>query len=101
MVLQDIWEIQVELDFVPLDVLQMAVVLLLSESEDLRSKAQAAYHHEEAHMEEYWHTAIGNRHTAVVLAPYEAAVLGPYEAVKPAQLHTDFVKAVVLVAEDS
>lgn len=65
----------------------MAVVLLLLGSEDLRSMAQAAYHHEEeAHMEGYWHTAV---------------VLGPYEAVKPAQLHTGFVKAAVLVAEDS
>lgn len=84
---------QVELKFVPLDAPHVAVVLLLLESEDLCSMAQAACHHEdEAYMGDCWHTAIGNQHTAVVL--------GSYEAAKPAQLHMGFVKAVALVAED-
>lgn len=85
---------EVELKFVPLDVPHVAVVLLLLVSEDPQSMAQAAYRHEEeVRRGKYWHRATGDQHTTVVL--------GPYEAVKPVQLHTGFVKAVVLVAGDS
>lgn len=90
----DVWGMEVELEFVPLDVPQMTVVLLLLGSEDLQPMAPAAYpHEEEAHMGECVHTVNVDQHTT--------AVLGPYGAVKPVQLHTGFATAVVMVAEDS
>lgn len=87
-------KMEVALSFVPMDIPQMAVVLLLLGSEGLQPMAQAAYRHgKEAYMGECVYRAIEDQHTTVAL--------GPYEAVKPAQLRTGFVKAVVMVAEGS
>jgi hypothetical protein len=77
---------------VPLDVLQVAVVLLSLEFEGLRSKAQAACHREEEQrLAEHWQTATESQCMVVDLAPYEAVI--------PDQLHTGSAQAVAKAAE--